>query len=390
MEFLKINNFKCFHEINIPLNFLTIMAGANGNGKSTAVQALLFIRKTIEENFKIFESYYSIEERKLNFNVGLNSGYMLSLGNSSYVLNRQSRANEISIGIVEKNTSHYSELIINYFANNKEAQLYLEAISITQYLAVKIPILKKEFYYLNAERIGPRVSQGIQTSDFLHAGYQGEYVAQLIASANYTIVIEEDRRFPSIKSPWLEPQTNAWLNYILPGAIVSAQQSLDTLTAQLQIENYFTKGEPTISTNVGFGISYVLPIIVTGLIALKGSYMIVENPEAHLHPSAQSKIGRFLAMIANSGVHVIIETHSDHIINGIQIAVAEKEINNESITIIDNNLVTVNFFDQLEEAPQPVVENISINKKGELSKWPKGFFDQTQIDFAELFKIRKG
>ena len=110
--------------------------------------------------------------------------------------------------------------------------------------------------------------------------------------------------------------------------------------------------------------------------------MIVENPEAHLHPSAQSKIGRFLAMVANSGVNVIVETHSDHFVNGIQIATALKEI--------DKDLVTINYFSQEEYSEQPNVESITINEKGELSNWPKGFFDQTQVDFAELFKIRKG
>lgn len=68
--------------------------------------------------------------------------------------------------------------------------------------------------------------------------------------------------------------------------------------------------------------------------------------------------------------------------NGIQIATALKEVNKE--------LVTINYFSQEEHSEQPNVESISINDKGELSSWPKGFFDQTQIDFAQLFKIRKG
>ena len=107
----------------------------------------------------------------------------------------------------------------------------------------------------------------------------------------------------------------------------------------------------------------------------------MENPEAHLHPSAQSKIGRFLAKVANSGVNVIIETHSDHIINGVQIAVAEKEIKNTN--------VTVNFFSQFEDKTQPDVNSISIKEKGELTEWPKGFFDQSQIDYSHLIRLKK-
>lgn len=376
MEYLKINNFKCFLKINIPLNKLTVMAGANGNGKSSAIQALLFLRKTVEEVFNLSDELTLNQSKHSKNKISLNDGYLLSLGNSGYVVNNQSKVDEIDLGISGEN-----KLIVYYTFDSTNSQLYLQVKDIVSDKAEYLPILKKNFYYLNAERIGPRVSQGIQFSDFLHAGYQGEYVAQLIAEANYQIQIEEKRRHPNTKSPRLEQQVNAWLDELMPGVNIIAKQSLDTLTAQIQVENHFTKGDPTLATNIGFGISYVLPIIVTGLIAEKGCYMIVENPEAHLHPSAQSKIGRFLAMVAQSGVHVIIETHSDHVINGIQISAAKSEIKPD--------LVTVNFFNQSEDSIQPDIEEISINTKGELSQWPKGFFDQSQIDFAELFKLRK-
>lgn len=378
MDNLLIQNFKCFQDVTIPINSLTVMAGANGNGKSTAIQALLFLRKTIEENCKVYEGYYMTERVEIESNVSLNSGYLLSLGNSGYVLNRQLSGDEITIGL----SNETREVLVNYQTDITESQLFLKAQKITPTVADILPILKKEFYYLNAERIGPRVSQAIQFFDFPNAGYQGEFVAQLIAGTNYTLSIESDRRHPKNQSPRLEQQVNAWLDELMPGVNIVAKQSIETLTAQIQVENQYTKGDPTLATNIGFGISYVLPIIATGLIAAKGSYMIVENPEAHLHPSAQSKIGRFLSMVAQSGVNVIVETHSDHVINGIQIASAKKEI--------DNNSVIINFFSQTEDNPQPMIENITINEKGELSKWPKGFFDQTQIDFAELFKIRKG
>lgn len=168
----------------------------------------------------------------------------------------------------------------------------------------------------------------------------------------------------------------------MPGVSVSASYDINTLSSQIRIDNGYTSGESSIATNIGFGISYVLPIIVSGLIARKGSYLIVENPEAHLHPSAQSKIGRFLSLIAQAGVKVIVETHSDHFINGVQISCATGEINNEDVTI--------NFFSHVEPKQQPKLESISINKLGELSSWPKGFFDQTQVDFAQLFNIRRG
>jgi predicted ATPase len=238
-----------------------------------------------------------------------------------------------------------------------------------------------QFYYLNAERVGPRVNQPLQFSDYPNAGWQGENTAQLMSLEGGYFKIDKERRFENTETYFLQDQLNNWLDFIMKGVKVKVEASPKTLTAQVLIENQFTVSDPTLSTNLGFGISYVLPIIATGLTAKKGSFFIVENPEAHLHPSAQSKIGRFLAMVANAGVNVIIETHSDHIINGLQIAVAKTEV--------ENDLVTINYFSYKEGNVQPDVQPISLSEKGELSDWPTGFFDQTQIDFAELFKLRK-
>jgi predicted ATPase len=373
---LIIKNFKCFYDIEIPVRGLTILAGANGNGKSTVIQALLFLRRTIEHCAKWENNVY---EYKIinNLNVELNGAYSLALGNSNHILPRNFRTDIISLG-VQKNNSLFK---VDY--KTKENQLWLTPLSVKNDEEIDLGLFKQEFYYLNAERLGPRVRQEIRFFDFPNAGYQGEFTAQLIAdtNSNYQFKVDEGRKNIKSKSPRLEQQVNAWLDYIIPGVSITTMYDPDTHSAQIRVDNYFTKGDPTLSTNIGFGISYVLPIIVTGLIAAKNSIMIVENPEAHLHPSAQSKIGRFLSKIANSGVKVIVETHSDHFLNGVQIATATEEINNENVAI--------NYFSIDVNNEQPDIETISINKKGELSKWPSGFFDQSQTDFAELFRLRK-
>jgi predicted ATPase len=384
MEYLKIENFKCFNEIEIPLNQLTILAGANGNGKSTVIQSLLFLRRSIEH----CSTWRGGEINRYQFseinglNVELNGPYCLALGNSEEIIPKNSKSNILKFGIrggIEKFGVSYKNDINN--------TLWLTPFELDKdeyYGKDLFSLFEQEFYYLNAERVGPRVRQDISFFDFPNTGFKGEYVAQLIGDTNfnYTFEIEENRRNPSTKSKRLEQQVNAWLDYIMPGVSVTASYDINTLSAQIKISNNYTIGESTIATNIGFGISYVLPIIVSGLIAKKGTYLVIENPEAHLHPSAQSNVGRFLSIIAKSGVKVIVETHSDHFVNGIQIAAALDEIS--------NNEVTINFFSHEKVYNQPKLESISINQKGELSIWPKGFFDQTQIDFAQLFKIRKG
>lgn len=376
MNHLKINQFKCFVDTDININQLTVMAGANGNGKSTAIQALLYFRRTIEHCGEWLNGEYQLN--KINgLNVQLNGAYCLALGNSSFVLNRNAELNEITIGLFNEK----EEVTVSYDVDNRDAKLYLTPNKINTTKIANFSIFKQEFYYLNAERFGPRINQQLQFFDYPNAGWQGETTAQLIGLENGYFKIKHERRFGETQTYFLLDQVNNWLDFIMKGVKVRVETSPNTLTAQVLIENQFTVSDPTLSTNLGFGISYILPIIATGLIAKKGSFFVIENPEAHLHPSAQSRVGRFLAMVANSGVNVIIETHSDHLINGIQIAVAEKKILHKAVTI--------NFFSHKEKSIQPDIQPISITEKGELTDWPSGFFDQTQIDFADLFNLRK-
>lgn len=381
MESLIIKNFKCFIDTSINLNKLTVLAGSNGNGKSTAIQALLFLRRTIEHCGK----WHGTETEKLydyqcinGLNVELNESYCLALGTSDNVLPLSSSETCVYIGL----KSNSEEFTVCYDVSD-ETELHLTPGHVANNTKNYRSIFKQSFYYLNAERFGPRIKQSVKFYDYPNTGYKGEYTAQLLGdtSFSYQFEVSKNRRFQGNESPRIEQQTNAWLNYILPGVNITALYDSNLMTAQIKVSNSFTRGEPVFATNIGFGISYVLPIIVTGLIADAESYFIVENPEAHLHPYAQSKVGEFLSTIAVAGVKVIVETHSDHVLNGIQLAVAAKKIPSKDVII--------NYFSNNPKLDQPEVMPISLNNKGELNHWPNGFFDQSQKDYAKLLKIRR-
>lgn len=382
-----ICNFKCFYDASVNINGLTVLAGSNGFGKSSVIQALLFMRRTIEHCAQWNNTSYT-EDLDFGLNVELNGAYCLALGNSKNIIPIEAPQNsQLSLELKENdNKAHLSYKLKDDFAELWLTPLKENTSFLAQYS--KLPIFLKEFYYLNAERLGPRVSQPIKFHDYLNVGWQGEYCAQILFDYGSVkdFEVEQDRIFNTNDenlNKGLLRQAQEWMGYLIPGVVVNSRKDDNMLSAQIIIENSYTKGEPVIATNIGFGISYVLPIIITGLIAKKGAIMIVENPEAHLHPSAQSKVGVFLSAIANSGVKVIVETHSDHVINGIQIAAAKG--------MISNDLISVNYFSERDTDsafPQPNIEEISVTKKGELTSWPKGFFDQTQIDFAELFRLR--
>jgi predicted ATPase len=130
-------------------------------------------------------------------------------------------------------------------------------------------------------------------------------------------------------------------------------------------------------SNVGFGLSYTLPIIVAGLTVEPGSIFMIENPEAHLHPAGQSRIGHFLTLVASTGVQTIIETHSEHVVNGIRLAIAK-------YGEMDSKSAIFHFFGDTD------VSTMSVSPTGAMSDWPPGFFDQAEEDLAELSRIRRG
>ena len=131
--------------------------------------------------------------------------------------------------------------------------------------------------------------------------------------------------------------------------------------------------------NTGFGVTQVLPVVVAALSARKEDLLLIENPAVHLHPAGQAKMGHFLAEVAAAGVQVLVETHSDHVLNGIRRAVKDNTLSSEEVKL--------HFFRPRSEQPDgaasqttPQVESPAIDANGNLDHWPDGFFDQFDKD----------
>lgn len=131
----------------------------------------------------------------------------------------------------------------------------------------------------------------------------------------------------------IEDNTNYWINKIFQGAKIQVEsiKGEDLLKLRINSDGKSSYFKPT---NVGYGFSYSLPIIVTGLIAKPGEILIVENPEAHLHPYAQSILAKFLSLVSASGVQVLVETHSEHILNGFRIAVKNSIVSSKETNVL--------------------------------------------------------
>lgn len=129
--------------------------------------------------------------------------------------------------------------------------------------------------------------------------------------------------------------------------------------------------------NTGFGITYVLPILVALLSAKKDSLILIENPEAHIHPKGQAILMELMAKAVDAGVQVVIETHSDHIVNGGLVAVNKG--------IIDKDKLSLYYFERDEHEHVAVGHQLNVKSDGHISPAPpQGFFDQIDIDLQVL------
>lgn len=352
---LLIKNYKCFLDQAIEFGQLTVLAGSNSAGKSSTIQALLLTRIAFEK------------DKKKENNIPVNGEYCLELGLAKGLRNKYAGDEPINFQVSDNDI----ELVDIDLEINSLYDLTVKKEK--EFPSISSNILANNFYYLNAERVGPRLEYGM--SNFTHVGYQGEYAVQIVSG--FDTKIDSKKLFDGNNNKELRSQAHSWLEYITPGVTIDGGSLFEEVRrAQMRISG-------TTPTNVGFGVSYVLPIIVNGLIAVSDSIFIVENPEAHLHPSAQSRIGRFLAKIAASGVKVIIETHSEHVINGIRIATLSPNYD------ITTDEVIINFFNRKSEDTPPIIHQIDITPKGDLTSFPADFFDQNQQDLAEIIRLKR-
>lgn len=372
-----VSGFKCFSGTSFDLKNITVLTGSNGTGKSSLIQALLLVRLAIEKN----TIAYSADGEKFfgtgwkGFPTPLNHGYELSLGTADNIFNEAQYYNSKDSTIeIKLDEEIFAIPLPKENENSTSVNLFLKKECFDQ---MNIPFWRKnEFYYLFTERLGPRLSLASNHTDFLHCGHKGEFTAQVLLNNDF-FKVRGPRLFKDLKSDNLPQQVDAWLDSICPGTTVRVD-ALGTMSAQIRLRNSSVKNH-VLATNIGFGISYALPVIVTGLIAEKGCVFIVENPEAHLHPKGQSNMGYFLGKVAASGVKLIIETHSEHVINGLRRSIL-------STSEIAADDISINFFNGFNNNDS--IKIIDLKASGDLTSFPRDFFDQVNQDMAEIFRIR--
>ena len=131
------------------------------------------------------------------------------------------------------------------------------------------------------------------------------------------------------------------------------------------------------ATNVGFGLSHVLPVVVA-LLSDPRTLCLIENPEAHIHPRGQTKLAELAVRVAAAGVQLFVETHSDHFLDGARIAVRDG--------LLAPADVAIHYFERKGNAT--TVSSPVLDGDGRLSNWPEGFFDQHEKNLVQLLRAR--
>lgn len=351
IDHLYIQNFKSISCLDITLKDINVLVGANSSGKSTIFQALLLLAQNANDKN------------------GLN-GQLVSMGTRRDVKCKYSDDKEIHIWVRNEFGSSFG-LRINDNSFVIDSQPCEQETS--KCIRNTLDYHKRNFQYLSSDRIGPKkwYPRNMSVEDTIDS--KGIYAFSFLLDHSTDVL--EDALISDNEDLTLLSQVNWWLNHIMNARI----HVTEVPGGELILSTYDVGALTGISpSNVGAGISYIVSVLITCLSSPKNGIILVENPEIHLHPSAQARLCEFFIMIANSHRQVFIETHSDHIFNGFRVGLANRLIDNQKIGL---------WFSSLNNEHLTELEKIQIGRHGSIQNPRKDLFDQFDIDLNRMLGL---
>jgi predicted ATPase len=371
MTSLDIKNFKCFADLRVSFGKLTLLTGFNAGGKSSAMQPLLLLAQAMR---------CSTFPGQLVLN-----GPLVRLGTVGDVLPKNATQSNILFSVADTTeevtwttSARASDRHLNVVdLHRKSVDSGIETSqqsSADHQSTVGRSLI--QLSYLSAVREG--AADTYPMPDSLPQGVANVGADGRFAAYWYDKCVDDEipvtRMHPNEPANSLRKQLDAWFATLFPGGQANvqhiAQASLENL--QFRLTDIGAWQRPA---NVGYGFTYAFPILVALLTASEGQLVLIDSPEAHLHPSAQSKMGRLLAHFAATGVQVVAETHSDHLLNGVRLAVKE--------SLLSADALRLHYFGGASEG-QHGVQSLTIDRAGRIDSWPDGFFDQAEKDLTRL------
>lgn len=363
---MRIENYKTLLEAEFPLTSLNLFSGLNGMGKSSLMQTLLLLRQSFEKN--------TLPSKGLLLN-----GSYINLGMGNDVFSVDSEEEQIKFLVKWEREPGYGFI----FKEAPESDLLPIISSHGFENPTTQSLFNNHFQYLSADRISPKSNYEISDyhiRDLNTLGNNGEYTVHYIAENAIGKLSIEALKHPSVKELNFLINLEAWMSEITPGIKILANTQKQYNSATLSYS--FIQGKDRTAEfkpqNVGFGLTYALPVITAMLRAQPGDLVIIENPESHLHPAGQAMVGRLCCLAAANGVQFFIESHSDHFLNGVRVAIKKDLIHNEAVSLffLERPFAQTNH--------SSIIHNPVIDSDGRLEYWPPGFFDEWDKQLDDL------
>jgi predicted ATPase len=234
---------------------------------------------------------------------------------------------------------------------------------------------RERVVYLGPLRQDPQT--GYQTAPVGAAGFigkKGEFLAAVLHASRAREVTSFDGAGKA-RQMVLTEAVNQWASWLQ-----IADEVLTTDLGRLGIQVSIRRGGvPALDlTSVGVGVSQLLPVIVMCLASPPGTLILLEQPELHLHPGLQQKLGDFLLACARSGRQLIVETHSEYLVSRLRRLIAE----DPSSELLD--AIALHFVEQTNDESR--FRRVTLNEFGGIEEWPVGFFDQAASESREIIK----
>ena len=402
---LRAQNFKSWKDTGkLQIAPLTGFFGANSSGKTSLLQTLLMLKQTVERppdwdgviDFGDDDSLVnlgSFDESVHQHNSDLSLGISVSwnLPEKQKLDSIETDALSFSMGIVKKYRN--AELArFCYTADGKDFEIkwessgykfkseyYWESADLFRCYGVVRPFgllesfasLKSAFEdlfrricYLGPLREYPRSCYAWQGNRPKDVGQSGEEMISCLLSKR-------------VQLQGIDKQAMEWLQKLDLIDSYCVNPISDTeKDYEFLVRKY--KGGPEIRlTDVGFGVSQVLPLLVLCYYVPEGSILILEQPEAHLHPKVQSELADLLIeVVKNRGLQIILESHSEHLLIRLMRRIAEEEISADD---------TAFYFCEMNESASRA-ERLNVDDYGNITNWPQNFFGDEMGDLAAKTK----
>ena len=397
---LRAQNFKSWQDTSA-LQFapLTGFFGANSSGKTSILQVLLMLKQTAEQPADWNEPLYFGDEASL-----------VNLGSFDDIIHRPTNDPSLDLSVSWKqvelhlaNSFSFSTSIIKKhghpdlveFGYVSEGQIRkiewtpqgykfksaYDSISAELFRCYGVvspngPLESFSFFqeafenlfsrilYLGPLREYPRRRYPWKGDHPIGIGQYGEKTTSALLSGHI-------RRLP------IDEQIPKWLQKLELIHSYDVQPVSDTGgDYELLVKQY--KGGPEVPlTDVGFGVSQVLPVLILCYYAPEGSILILEQPEAHLHPKVQSELADVLIdVVKNRKVQIILESHSAHLLHRLQRRIAEEQMSADETAL---------YFCQINNGTSEI-EQLDVDEYGNIRNWPQNFFGDDLGDLVEKTK----